>query len=184
MAFTVDWPNRAVWSDASISDFPATRSALRALEQTEIGLVYPSIFSWAKIALGGGAYMYSITLINGYVLHFSGTANRSISGGNFEGTIIAPGVQVTVNRAAAYAVTAVGGGAVAPRCLSTGAQIKNAINVTPAASIQITLDALDNAIQAAQNPSELKLLTVHAVYGSNDECNDECRWQVKNLVGI
>ncbi|MBI3902776.1 MAG: hypothetical protein HY306_07525 [Nitrosomonadales bacterium] len=45
------------------------------------------------------------------------------------------------------------------RCLSTGAQIKNAINVTPAASIQITLDALDNAIQAAQNPSELKLLT-------------------------
>lgn len=123
MAFTVDWANKVVHSDASISDFPVTRGLLRALEQTEFGVVHPSIFNFTKIPLGGGAWMYDITFINGYTLQFPNSGAYSISGGNFNGTINDTGVQVVINRSAAYAVTAVGGGFVAPTAAENAAAV-------------------------------------------------------------
>lgn len=112
MALTVDWANRIVHSDASITDFPVARSALRALEETEFGVVNPRIFDYAKIALGGGAWMYDITFVNGYTLQFPSSGGPfEIRGGNFNGTIVPTGVQVMVTRSAAYAVTALGGSA-------------------------------------------------------------------------
>lgn len=70
------------------------------------------------------------------------------------------------------------------RCTSTGTAIKSNVTVTPASTIIITLDALDNAIQNTSNSSENKLLTVRSTYGTNDECNDEYAWSVKNLTGV
>lgn len=70
------------------------------------------------------------------------------------------------------------------KCKTTGIAIKTNIAVTPASSITIKLDALDNAIQTTTNQSEDKLLTVHATYGASDECNDEYVWRVKNLDGV
>lgn len=108
MAFTVNWATKVVTSDASISDFPATRSLLRALEETEQGVANKSIFNFSKLALGGGAWMYDITFINGYTLSFPGSGAYAISGGNLNATINDTGVQVVNTRAAAYAVTTVG----------------------------------------------------------------------------
>lgn len=130
MALTVDWVNRIVHSDASITDFPVARSALRALEETEFGVVNPRIFDYAKIALGGGAWMYDITLVHGYTLQFpSGGGPYEIKGGNFNGTINPTGVQVVVTRAAAYAVTALGGSA--PTAEQNAAAVLAAAQVTP-----------------------------------------------------
>lgn len=70
------------------------------------------------------------------------------------------------------------------KCKTTGTAIKTNVAVTPAASVEIVLDALDNAIQAAANQSEEKLLTVKATYGANDECNSDYAWRVKNLEGV
>jgi hypothetical protein len=70
------------------------------------------------------------------------------------------------------------------KCRSTGTAIKTDVTVTPAASVQITLDALDSAIQDSSNNTEIKVLTVKASYGANDECNAEYVWQVKNLTGV
>lgn len=108
MSFTVNWATKVVTSDASISDFPVTRGLLRALEETEQGVANKSIFSFAKLALGGGAWMYDITFINGYTLSFPTSGAYQISGGNFNATINDTGVQVVNNRSAAYAVTTVG----------------------------------------------------------------------------
>jgi hypothetical protein len=70
------------------------------------------------------------------------------------------------------------------KCKTTGTAIKTNVAVTPAASVTITLDALDNAIQNSASQSEEKLLTVRATYGTNDENNAEYRWRVKNLSGV
>lgn len=109
MGFTVNWATKVVISDASISDFPVTRGLLRALEETEQGVANKSIFNFEKLSLGSGAWMYDITFINGYTLQFPSSGAYSISGGNFNVTINDTGVQVNITRAAAYAVTSVGG---------------------------------------------------------------------------
>jgi len=70
------------------------------------------------------------------------------------------------------------------KCKATGTAIKTNVSVTPAPTVTITLDALDNAIQSASNASEEKLMTVRSTYGANDECNDEYTWRVKNLSGV
>ena len=114
MTFTVDFATRIVYSDANINDFPAARSALRALEETEFGKVNPSIFDFSKIALGGGAYMYDITFINGYTLEFPRSGKFAINGGNWHSEINDTGVQIIVTMADAYAVTASGGSALTP----------------------------------------------------------------------
>ena len=112
--FTVDFATRIVYSDANINDFPAARSALRALEETEFGKVNPRIFDFSKIALGGGAYMYDITFVHGYTLQFPSSGAYAISGGNWNSTINDTGVLIIVTKAAAYAVTASGGSALTP----------------------------------------------------------------------
>lgn len=70
------------------------------------------------------------------------------------------------------------------KCKTTGTAIKTNVAVAPAASVEITLDALDNAIQTPANAAEDKLLTVRATYGVNDECNSDYTWRVKNLGGV
>jgi hypothetical protein len=70
------------------------------------------------------------------------------------------------------------------KCRTTGTPIKADIPVTPAASVTITLDSADQAIQNSANPYELKVLTIKSTYGVGDECNDEYVYRVKNLSGV
>jgi len=111
MTFSVDWENRIVNSDVSITDIPATRAALRALEDSAEGILYPPIITYKEIPLGGGAVFPAIEFINGYHLHFPIPGSYEIKGGNLTATIMhEAGVYVDRTQAAAYAVTSVGGG--------------------------------------------------------------------------
>lgn len=67
------------------------------------------------------------------------------------------------------------------RCKTTGVAIKTNVAVTPATQIEITLDALDSAIQNAANKQEEKILVVTAVYGTNDSLVEDYHWLVSNL---
>ena len=70
-------------------------------------------------------------------------------------------------------------------CKTTGTAIKTDTAVaSPAASITITLDSLDNAIQSTANAYETKVLTIKASYGSTDKCNAEVEYRVKNLQRV
>lgn len=70
------------------------------------------------------------------------------------------------------------------KCKTTGTAIKTNVSVNTAATVTITLDSADNAIQSAANSTEDKLLTVRATYGAGDECNAEYVWRVTNLEGV
>lgn len=70
-------------------------------------------------------------------------------------------------------------------CESTHSTIKTDVAVaTPAASITITLDANDNAIQDPTSASEIKVLTIKSTYGTGDEANDQYRYSVENLSRV
>jgi hypothetical protein len=109
--FTVDWANKIVDSSTSILDIPATREALRAIEDSEPGVLYPPIIEYKELDLGGGAVFPAISFVNGYTLRFPNAGNYTIAGGNFRATIQpVAGVYVERQQSAAYAVTSVGGG--------------------------------------------------------------------------
>ena len=55
MALTPDFAARIVHSDASITDAVAFHAALRDIEASEVGVLYPSIHSYRQVELGGGA---------------------------------------------------------------------------------------------------------------------------------
>lgn len=113
MTFTVDWINKIVDSDIGITDIPAAHTALRVLEASNTGVLYPSILTYKLVDLGNGASFPAITFQNGYQLRFPNAGSYTISGGNFRAAIVpVAGVYVERNSAAAYAVTAVGGTAV------------------------------------------------------------------------
>lgn len=111
MSFTVDWQNKIVDSDASITDIPAAHVALRLLESSDAGILHPTIITYKEIVLGGGATLPALAFVNGYRLRFPAAGSYSISGGNLLATIVpVAGVFVERNQAAAYAVTSIGSG--------------------------------------------------------------------------
>lgn len=111
MAFTVDWDNKVVNSSASITDLPATRAALRALEDSAAGVLHDPIIDYKEVAIGGGAVFPTIAFVNGYTLKFPAPGNYTIGGGNLSATVVpVAGVYVERTQSAAYAVTSVGGG--------------------------------------------------------------------------
>jgi hypothetical protein len=111
MSFSVDWENRIVDSTSSITDIPAAREQLRALEDSVVGILYPPIIAYKQVALGGGALFPAIAFINGYKLRFPAPGNYEIRGGNLLAEVVpVEGVFVDRTQSAAYAVTAEGGG--------------------------------------------------------------------------
>ncbi|MBP6203349.1 MAG: hypothetical protein KA435_09870 [Azonexus sp.] len=108
MAISIDWPNRVILSDASITDLPAFHATLRGLEDDAAGAIHPVTHTWKALDLGGGAFFYQADLINGYALEFSGSGPFQVSG-NLNGTINDTGVQVERKTSAAYVTTAIGG---------------------------------------------------------------------------
>ncbi len=108
MAISIDWPNRVILSDASITDLPTFHATLRGLEDDAAGAIHPVTHTWKALDLGGGAFFYQADLINGYALEFSGSGPFQVSG-NLNGTINDTGVQVERKTSAAYVTTAIGG---------------------------------------------------------------------------
>lgn len=106
---TVDYANKIVLMDASITDIPVFHEALRDAESTETGMLYPTIHTYKQVDLGGGSVFPAVDFINGWTLQFP-VGNYTIAGGNLNATInpIA-GCYVKQTQSAAYAVTATGG---------------------------------------------------------------------------
>lgn len=68
-------------------------------------------------------------------------------------------------------------------CLSTGQTIKDWTSLTPAASINISISATDNAILDTSNDSERKQLSVASEPGAAAQFRDVVIWDVVNLRG-
>lgn len=66
-------------------------------------------------------------------------------------------------------------------CLTTGAAVRGLTGITPGASVEITLDADDNAVQVAANVREIRRVTVSATYGAGDEVNAQYDYEIVNL---
>lgn len=69
-------------------------------------------------------------------------------------------------------------------CLTTGTQVKGDTVVTPAAQVEITLGADDNAIQDQTNENEERLVTIEASYGASDGVKDSYRYILRNLKKV
>lgn len=69
-------------------------------------------------------------------------------------------------------------------CLTSGAAIKGATSVSAASSVEITLSAVDNALQAQTNPRERRRVTVTGTYGATDAVIDQYDYDVVNLRAI
>lgn len=67
-------------------------------------------------------------------------------------------------------------------CLTTGAPVKAWTAIDPAASVEIIISAVENAILGA-NEREQRRVTVVAAYGSGneDQATDEFTYDVRNL---
>lgn len=128
MALTVDWNAGIVYSDASINDVPAHHIALRDLEESATGVLYPPICAWSNSDLGGGASFSQVDYINGYRLQFIGPGPFTITG-NLNAPIIDTGVQVERKTSAAFVTTAVGGSG--PSAAEIAAAILAAAQITP-----------------------------------------------------
>ncbi len=140
MTFTVDWANKIVDSSSSITDLLAARNELRILEASTTGILYPSIFTYKELPIGGGALLPGITFINGYVLRFPTAGSYEVSGGNWVSTILmGAGVAVERRSAAAYAVTAVGSGGGGSGTAPTSQDNANAVWSHPFASKLLTV---------------------------------------------
>jgi hypothetical protein len=110
MALTPNFTSRIIDSDASVNDLPAFHEALRAIEESDAGMLYPPIHTYKRIDLGGGAYFHAVDFINGWVLRFPNPGTYSVIG-NLNCTIsMTAGVAVERTKAAAFATTSVGGG--------------------------------------------------------------------------
>ena len=131
MALTVDWAARVVLSDASITDLVVFHQALRALEASPTGELYPTMHTWRALALGGGAYFYQADFVNGWQLKFS-PAGQYLILGNLNASIVPlAGVYVERKTSAAYVTTAIGGSG------PTAAEVAAAVRANLAAELAL-----------------------------------------------
>lgn len=106
---TPDYTNKVIHSDTSLTDMVAFHGALRDIESSDEGMMYPVIHTYKQVDLGGGALFPALEFINGWTLQFP-AGNYEISGGNLKATINpVAGCYVKTTQSAAYAVTSVGG---------------------------------------------------------------------------
>lgn len=114
MAITIDWQNKLVLSTSSITDLIAFKDSIRELEDDAEGMLHPTVISYKRVSLGGGAYFHAVDLINGYQLKFPNSGNYSIIG-NLGATVVpVAGVFVDRTMAAAFATVAGTGGSGGP----------------------------------------------------------------------
>ena len=66
-------------------------------------------------------------------------------------------------------------------CLTNGQELRADTSLTPNETVEIELTPSDNVIIDSNNDIEKRLVTVKANYGTNDEVNEEFRYNVVNL---
>lgn len=158
MTLTVDWQNKIVDSSGSITDVVAIRAEIRALEESDEGILYPPIMTYKELSLSGGAVFPAIDFINGYQLRFPNPGNYTISGGNFNATIIpVSGVFIERSSSSSYAVTSVGGNG--PTAQDIAVAVRN--EITPELSHIMTLQ---NGLGLDSNQATM-LLEIYRLYG-------------------
>lgn len=110
MALTADYANRIIDSTASITDIVTFHEALRAMEASDTGMLYPIIHTFKALDLGGGAFMYGVDFVNSWRLRFPVAGNYTIIG-NINATVIGvAGVFVDRTKALAFSTTSAGSG--------------------------------------------------------------------------
>lgn len=110
MALTADFANKVIDSTASIPDVVAFHQALRVLEASDTGMLYPIIHTFKAIDLGAGGYFYSVDFVNGWRLRFPSPGDYTITGNINTPVIGVAGVFVDRTKALAFATSAAGGG--------------------------------------------------------------------------
>lgn len=134
MALTPNFATKVVHSDASITDVVAFHDALRDIEVSAAGMLYPVIHTYKEVPLGGGALFPAIGFINGWTLQFP-AGNFTVSGGNIDCTINpVANCYVKQVQADAYAVTYAdggGGGGTYPTAEEIAAAVVAAMNGGP-----------------------------------------------------
>lgn len=141
MALTFNPATKVIDSSESILDLPAFHAALRDWEDGEVGAIHPVTHTWKALALGGGAFMYGLDLINGWQLRFPTPGNYVVQG-NLNATILpVAGVYVERKTSAAYATTTVGGSG--PSATDIAAQVRAALaaDLERISQIQTKVDA-------------------------------------------
>lgn len=109
MTITIDWQNKLVLSDASITDVVVFKETIREFEDDAEGLLHDPVIAYKRVDLGGGAYFHDVPFINGYQLKFPSPGNYTVIG-NIGATIVpVAGVFVDRTKAAAFSTTASGG---------------------------------------------------------------------------
>lgn len=138
MAVTLDWPNRIVEVDSSITDLAVFHAELRAAEDDEVGMLHPIIHTWRALDLGSGAFFYQVDFVNGWQLKFPNAGTYQIIGNLNAPIVSVPGVFVERKTSAAYVTTAIGGSgpsagdiaaAVAQRTVESGLTIEQMLRV-------------------------------------------------------
>ena len=66
-------------------------------------------------------------------------------------------------------------------CMTNAQQLRADTALSPGSTIEITLNATDNAIVNAASSRERRRVTIKAAYGTNDELNDQYEYYVQNL---
>ena len=69
-------------------------------------------------------------------------------------------------------------------CVTTGTAIKAETALTPGTSVEIEIDAADNAIISQTNAVERRQVTVTAGYGINDQVIEVYEYRVINLNAV
>lgn len=111
MALTPDFLNKVISSDSSITDIVAFHNELRDIEQSDFGMLHPTVHAYKRVDLGGGAYFHDVPFINGWQLKFPVAGNYTVIG-NIGATIVpVAGVFVDRTKSAAFSTVAGGGGA-------------------------------------------------------------------------
>ena len=131
MAITIDWVNKLVLSDASITDIVAHHDTLREYEDDAVGMLYPAIISYKVLDLGGGAFFYGLDYINGYKLKFPNPGNYTVIGNIGAEIVPVAGVFVDRTKSAAFATVSGSGGGSGP----TAAEIAAAVWAVPTAGL-------------------------------------------------
>ena len=129
MSITIDWQNKLVLADASITDVVVFKETIREFEDDADGLLHDPVIAYKRVDLGGGAYFHDVPFINGYQLKFPNPGNYNVIG-NIGATIVpVAGVFVDRTKAAAFSTTSSGG--TGPSAADIAAAILSAAQITP-----------------------------------------------------
>lgn len=110
MSLTPDWANKVIDSSDNITDIVAFHQALRQLEASATGMLYPQIHTYRAIDIGGGGHFYAVDFINSWRLRFPAAGNYAITGNISAEIIPMAGVFITQTRALAFATSSAGAG--------------------------------------------------------------------------